>query len=180
MAKEKVKIVRFDWAMKSLLRDKANFDVLEGFLHSLLGDPLTILEIIESESNSEGETSRYNCVDLLVKDSEGRKMIIEIQNERQADYLERMLFGTSKLVVESIDKGQKYRDIPKIISIHILYFNLGHGNDYVYQGTTVLHGVHTDEPLEVSEHFIDESGNCLLYTSPSPRDQRGSRMPSSA
>ena len=28
--------------------------------------------------------------------------------------------------------------------------------------------------------FTDHSGNCLLYTSPSPRDQRGSRMPSSA
>ena len=27
---------------------------------------------------------------------------------------------------------------------------------------------------------IDENGDCLLYTSPSPRDQRGSRMPSSA
>ena len=26
----------------------------------------------------------------------------------------------------------------------------------------------------------DEPGTCLLYTSPSPRDQRGSRMPSSA
>ena len=26
----------------------------------------------------------------------------------------------------------------------------------------------------------DESRGCLLYTSPSPRDQRGSRMPSSA
>ena len=26
----------------------------------------------------------------------------------------------------------------------------------------------------------DEKKNCLLYTSPSPRDQRGSRMPSSA
>ena len=25
-----------------------------------------------------------------------------------------------------------------------------------------------------------DSGTCLLYTSPSPRDQRGSRMPSSA
>ena len=25
-----------------------------------------------------------------------------------------------------------------------------------------------------------ERGTCLLYTSPSPRDQRGSRMPSSA
>ena len=28
--------------------------------------------------------------------------------------------------------------------------------------------------------FIDDLGACLLYTSPSPRDQRGSRMPSSA
>ena len=28
--------------------------------------------------------------------------------------------------------------------------------------------------------FDDKSGACLLYTSPSPRDQRGSRMPSSA
>ena len=28
--------------------------------------------------------------------------------------------------------------------------------------------------------FIEEAWDCLLYTSPSPRDQRGSRMPSSA
>ena len=27
---------------------------------------------------------------------------------------------------------------------------------------------------------VDDVGGCLLYTSPSPRDQRGSRMPSSA
>ena len=29
-------------------------------------------------------------------------------------------------------------------------------------------------------HYLADSGTCLLYTSPSPRDQRGSRMPSSA
>ena len=28
--------------------------------------------------------------------------------------------------------------------------------------------------------WVDEQMDCLLYTSPSPRDQRGSRMPSSA
>ena len=27
---------------------------------------------------------------------------------------------------------------------------------------------------------VEADSNCLLYTSPSPRDQRGSRMPSSA
>ena len=34
-----------------------------------------------------------------------------------------------------------------------------------------------------SNHFnqaLEHAGSCLLYTSPSPRDQRGSRMPSSA
>ena len=28
--------------------------------------------------------------------------------------------------------------------------------------------------------YIDKDGNCLLYTSPSPRDPKTSRMPSSA
>ena len=42
------------------------------------------------------------------------------------------------------------------------------------------------ENLDISEFeagwksFMDEFKICLLYTSPSPRDQRGSRMPSSA
>ncbi|MEA3448114.1 MAG: hypothetical protein U9Q98_06650 [Bacteroidota bacterium] len=32
------KLIRFDWAMKTILREKANFDVLEGFLSALLED----------------------------------------------------------------------------------------------------------------------------------------------
>ena len=38
--------------------------------------------------------------------------------------------------------------------------------------------VEMDYPLDPSSD--DGSSSCLLYTSPSPRDQRGSRMPSSA
>ena len=34
--------------------------------------------------------------------------------------------------------------------------------------------------LNISEDHLDRYESCLLYTSPSPRDQRGSRMPSSA
>ncbi len=29
------KLIRFDWAIKKLLRDKANFSVLEGFLSAV-------------------------------------------------------------------------------------------------------------------------------------------------
>ena len=35
-------------------------------------------------------------------------------------------------------------------------------------------------PKLLEESDLDERDRCLLYTSPSPRDQRGSRMPSSA
>ena len=37
------------------------------------------------------------------------------------------------------------------------------------------------EELTEAQYLLeDETFSCLLYTSPSPRDQRGSRMPSSA
>ena len=144
-------LVRFDWAMKHLLRDKANFDVLEGFLTALLNEDIKILHILESESNQESESMKFNRVDLLVEDSRQRKIIIEIQNNREADYLERLLFGTSKVIVDNHQLGEPYRNIAKIISISILYFNLGTGDDYVYLGKTEFKGIHTGKPLLVRE-----------------------------
>ena len=38
----------------------------------------------------------------------------------------------------------------------------------------------TAESLNISQLTAVVNNGCLLYTSPSPRDQRGSRMPSSA
>ena len=35
-------------------------------------------------------------------------------------------------------------------------------------------------PVAPMRHWSDRRGTCLLYTSPSPRDKRQSRMPSSA
>ena len=45
------KLISFDWAIKRLLRNKANFVVLEGFLSELLFDNIKIEQILESESN---------------------------------------------------------------------------------------------------------------------------------
>lgn len=147
------KLVRFDWAIKHILREKANFDVLEGFLSALLNEDITVLNIIESEGNQEDVTDKFNRVDLLALDSKKRKFIIEVQNNRETDYLERLLFGTSKAVTESIDLGKGYSNIAKIISVSILYFNLGTGDDYVYYGTTELRGIHTGRPLSVKEQI---------------------------
>ena len=146
------KLIRFDWAMKTILRDKANFDVLEGFLSALLeDDSLKILNLLESESNSEDLYDKYNRVDLLVEDENKRKIIIEIQNTRESDYLERLLYGTSKVIIENQKLGTNYKNISKVISISILYFNLGSGDDYIYYGTNEFKGMNTGNPLIVKQ-----------------------------
>jgi predicted transposase/invertase (TIGR01784 family) len=141
------KLIRFDWAMKTLLRDKANFDILEGFLRALLRQDVSIIKILESESNVSESDLKLNRVDILIQDKQQRYVIIEIQNCHITAYLERILFGTSKVIVDNVKSGEDYREVSKVISISILYFNLGLGKDYVFYGNTEFRGLHDNEPL---------------------------------
>ncbi|MDE5612153.1 MAG: Rpn family recombination-promoting nuclease/putative transposase [Odoribacter sp.] len=142
--------IRFDWAMKRLLRDKANFAVLEGLMTTLLGEKITIQRLLESESNQESEYDKYNRVDILAEDSKGTLLLFEIQNNNEFAYFQRMLFGVSKLVTEYIHRGQGYENIRKVYSINIVYFSLGVGTDTVYRGQTEFRGIHNNELLRLS------------------------------
>ena len=112
----KNQIIRFDWAMKRLLRNKANFSVLEGLLTTLLGEKIIIQRLLESESNQENEYDKYNRVDMLAEDSKGELILIEVQNNSEYAYFQRMLFGTSKLVTEYINRGESYDKVRKVYS----------------------------------------------------------------
>ena len=142
--------IRFDWAMKRLLRDKANYAVLEGLMTTLLGQEMKIQKLLESESNQESEFDKANRVDILAENDKGELFIIEIQNNNEYAYFQRMLFGTSKLVTEYINRGEGYENIRKIYSINIVYFNLGNGTDVVYHGKTEFRGIHNGELLSLS------------------------------
>lgn len=142
--------IRFDWAMKRLLRDKANFGVLEGLITTLLGKEIHIQKILESESNMDDADDKQNRVDVLAEDNNGQLFLIEVQNESEFAYFQRMLFGTSKLVTEYINRGQGYENIRKIYSINIVYFRLGNGTDIVYHGKTEFRGIHNGELLTLS------------------------------
>ena len=142
--------IRFDWAAKKMLRDKKNFDILEGFLSELLKEDIKIEGLLESESNQEEDNEKFNRVDLYAENSKGEHIIIEIQNTRELDYLMRMLFGASKAVTEYLEVGAPYSNIKKVIAISIIYFGLGKGTDYVYVGQTKFTGLHSKEELELT------------------------------
>ena len=144
------KLIRFDWAVKKLLRNKANFVVLEGFLSELLFDTIKIDRILESEGNQETDDDKYNRVDILTQNSKNELVIIEIQNTYEIDYFHRMAYGSSKALAEHLSLGQAYSQIKKVISINVVYFDLGQGKDYVYKGKTNFEGLHEKDTLQLS------------------------------
>ena len=131
-------------------RNKANFNFLEGLLTTLLNEKIIIHRLLESESNQEDEFDKYNRVDMLAENSRGELILIEVQNNNEYAYFQRMLFGVSKLVTEYINRGEGYDKVRKVYSINIVYFSLGHGKDIVYHGKTEFRGIHDNDILELS------------------------------
>jgi predicted transposase/invertase (TIGR01784 family) len=156
-------LIRFDWAIKRLLRNKADYLVLEGFLSELLKDSIKIESILESESNKQYDKDKFNRVDMLVKNSKDELVIIEVQNEQEFDYFHRMAYGTAKTLTEYISVGSPYKDIKKIYSINIVYFDLGQGVDYIYHGKTDFTGLHLKDKLILSAKQTELLGKTEPY-----------------
>ena len=142
--------VRFDWAVKRMLRDKANFGVLEGLITVLLGEPVHIVEILESEGNQLTEDDKFNRVDVKARNDRDEIFIVEVQLTRQLYYLERILYGVAKTLTEHIRLGRLYNEVKKVYSISIVYFDLGQGSDYLYHGQSTFVGVHSKDTLKIS------------------------------
>ncbi len=158
------KLVSFDWAMKKILREKANFEILEGFLSELLCFDVSIIEILESEANQDDEFDKFNRVDMLVKNDKGELILIELQHNSETDYFHRMIYGTSKLICQYIDGGRGYKQVKKVYSVNIVYFDLGQGEDYLYHGKMDFKGLNKKESdLKLSNYQKREFNKSEVY-----------------
>ncbi len=145
------KHIRFDWAIKRLLRQKANFGILEGFVSELLGFDITIQSIGESEGNKDDADDKYNRVDILAETVSKELILVEVQNEKKHNYFHRMNYGQAKLITDYMHEGDDYENVRKVYSINIVYFELGQGDDYIYKGRVDFFGLHRpDDQLQLS------------------------------
>ena len=142
-------------AAKKILRDKENFSILEGLITVLLEDDTKIVEILESESNQSDPDDKFNRVDIKARNSKGEIILVEIQQTREVYYLERILYGVANAITEHMHRGSKYDQVKKVYSISILYFDLGKGEDYIYRGQTVFHGLTKHDTLEITDRERD-------------------------
>ena len=142
--------IRFDWAMKHMLRDKANFDILEGLISVLLGQDVKIIELLESESNQDGSTDKFNRVDIKAKNSQGENILLHIELLSKFFYYFRLSKRRCLVISKPKKIGDKYDQVKKVYSISILYCDFGRGDDYIYHGETNFKGLHTGEDLVVN------------------------------
>ena len=124
---------------------------MEGFLSELFNEDVKIKSLLSEEGNKETEDDKSNRVDILIENTKGEIIIVEIQNTRELDYLFRILYGTSKAITEYMKEGSPYSMVKKIITISIVYFNFGQGKDYLYKGETKFEGVNQHDIFELSD-----------------------------
>ena len=148
MAKDKY--VRFDWAAKRMLRNKANFGVLEGLITVLLNEEVHIDEVYPCNNIDDVHYDRFPALEIGAINSNNEKIIIEIQITRELYYLECLCYGVPPFITNRISNGEKYDWVKKVYSISILYFDLGKGADYLYHGQATFKGVHTGDTLQIT------------------------------
>ena len=150
------KYIRFDWAVKRMLRDKANFAVLEGLITVLTGEVVKIEELLEGVGSRDLADDKFNRVDIKAKNVKGEIILVEMRITRELYYRQRIVLGIPKALTEHNEFDLMYENAKKVYSINILYFDLGKGSDYLYHGKTVFTGVHTNDRLEVNTKEADE------------------------
>ena len=133
---------------EKFIADKANFDILEGFLSAILRQDVSVIKILESESNVPDIDQKLNRIDILIQDKQQQSVIIELQScHKMTAYLERIILGVSNVIVDHVKSVEDYSEVSKVISISILYFDLGLGEDYVFYGNTEFRSLSDNEPL---------------------------------
>jgi len=147
-------LISFDYAIKYLLKNKGDYDIIEGFISALFASqgypPIKINALLDSESNKEELELKKSIADLVVEDSEGNKYIVEIERAYTPNFMHKACFNSSRLVVDGIYGNQDYTTIKKIFHISLLYFSTKEMQKPIYHGKTIIHEVDTKHPVDVT------------------------------
>jgi predicted transposase/invertase (TIGR01784 family) len=114
---------KVDFAFKLMLGSPEHPAVTIHFLNAILQlkSPVTEVEILnpihEKKDRSE---DKIVVLDILARDSLGRRFNVEMQTTRQVDLPRRLLYYSSLTYGRQIGQGQNYTDLRPVISICVL------------------------------------------------------------
>ena len=119
---------RNDIAFKRIFGQERNKDILIKMLNAVLYEELhkPIVEVSFFPSNLEPEviSKKQSAVDVLCRDEDGCKYIIEMQQNAQDGFEERAQFYAAKTFVNQLGMGEEYTNIKALIFLAFCNFEI--------------------------------------------------------
>lgn len=145
-------LISFDYAIKYLLKDKGDYEIVEGFISALLSSegykPIKIKALLESESNKESIHLKRSIADVIVEDEQGNNYIVEIDKDYSNLFLHKAVFNTSRLIVDNLGANQSYLKIKKVFHINLLYFPFKDTKAPLHHGKVIFHEIDNKHPID--------------------------------
>lgn len=150
-------LISFDYAIKYLLKDKGDYEIVEGFISALLTSegykPVKIKALLDGESNKESRYLKRSIADVIVEDEQGNNYIVEIDRAYTDLFLNKAVFNASRLIVDNLGANQDYLQIKKVFHINLLYFPFENTKAPLHHGKVIFHEIDHTHPIDV--HLID-------------------------
>lgn len=138
-----------DFGFKRLFGSEPNKDILIDFLNELFKGKKEIVDLVYNPTEHAGDISEFKKVffDLQCTGRGGEQFIIEMQRAEQRNFKDRVVFYTSRLINEQLQKGEGHHNIElkEIYLIAILEFNLKDSPPDQYLHNVALTNTETNE-----------------------------------
>ncbi len=112
-----------DIAFKKIFGSEKNKDILIHFLNDILcsfkKNPIVDVEFLPTILNPETARQKLSMVDVLCKDKEGAKYIIEMQVDYYKEFEKRAQHYAARIYSEQAKVGSKYHNLKEVIFIAI-------------------------------------------------------------
>lgn len=121
-----------DLFVRYLLGKNGSEKMLEDMVNAALRDfdfeEVKDLEIITPYNLAENIDLKESIIDIKAKTKDNQTVIIEVQLCGNMDFVKRIFYYVSKNIVNELKEGEDYKNLPRIISINLLNFNLDFGD----------------------------------------------------
>lgn len=141
-----------DYGFKYVFGKIANKEIIIAFLKEVIPDRKIVdIEQLRNEQIPYTRGGKKSRFDLYCKTDDGTRVIIEMQNHQEADFVDRAIYYSTFPVQEQVEEGQENYLFAPIYSISILNFNLDE-----LRGETKIKSAFRLKEIETSKVLSDK------------------------
>ena len=132
--------------------------LLNAFLPLEDGRVITDIQYVPPEMMPETPMRKNSIVDVRCEDSSGTTFLVEMQLNWDTDFMQRVVFNTSKAYVKQLDKGKPFHLLQPVYSLNFVQGDLHKGLSEWYHPYQLVHIYHSDRVFDGLRIVFAEMG----------------------